>query len=119
MGALGLISGWSGTGCNYSLLCNIVAEDERSLILSWQVALEGAVGALGPFIFTWLLTNVFDYNVECNKEENQSRPDCQNLEAAGTALGYTTCIPWLICGLLYTSLHYFYPRDVEAIEKSQ
>merc|ERR1712187_1074796 len=28
---------------------------------------------------------------------------------------YTTCGTWLICGALYSSLHYLYPRDMERI----
>lgn len=114
--ALGAVAQWASAGCNSPVLCNLVPEDERSLVLAWQTSLEGAVGALGPVIFTFLLKEIFNYDTECNKEENFDRPDCQNAEAAGQALGYSTCVPWAFCGLAYTSLHYFYPRDLRALD---
>merc|ERR1719499_822441 len=117
--ALGVIAQWPSAATNSPVLVSIVPENERTLVLAWQTSLEGAVGALGPVMFTFLMTNVFGYDVECNKEENSNRPDCQNVEAVGNALGYTTCVPWALCGLMYTSLHYFYPRDLRAIEMEQ
>merc|ERR1712045_626014 len=87
------------------------------LLIAYQSAMEGSVGAFGGQIFSQLLS-LFDYQQECDIGCN--RPDwCgppeQNAEAAGTALLLTTCIPFLICGALYSSLHYFYPCDMERI----
>jgi len=55
--------------------------------------------------------------VDCtNATEN-----CQNcwadsqINAAGLALLITSSLPWTICGLFYTSLHYFYPTDLARV----
>merc|ERR1712176_876469 len=60
---------------------------------------------------------MFGYNKACSDECNPP-PWCdaeQNAAAAGTALLYTTCVPWTICGVLYSTLHFLYPRDMERI----
>lgn len=114
--ALGLIATWTPAACNNPILCALAKEEERSLVLGWQGALEGAVGATGGFIFTWLLQNVFDYNPDCNKPENADREDCANVGAAGSALFWTSCVPWTICGLLYSCLHLTYPKDLKNIQ---
>jgi len=113
---LGLIATWTPAACNNPVLCSLAREDERSLVLAWQGALEGAVGATGGFIFTWLLKNVFEYDPECNKPENADRPDCANVDAAGSALFWTSCVPWTVCGALYSCLHCSYPRDLKNIQ---
>merc|ERR1711920_467840 len=51
---------------------------------------------------------------------NSTAPDTcgppeENAAAAGAALVFTSSVPWMVCGALYTSLHYFYPRDMERI----
>merc|ERR1711920_674882 len=94
--ALSLVALWPSPATNNPILCNLAAEHERSLVVAWQGSLEGAVGSLGPFIFTTLLANVFGYDPDCNREENLNRPDCQNVEAAGQALFWVTFFPWLI-----------------------
>merc|ERR1712045_1048186 len=42
-------------------------------------------------------------------------PIGDNVAAAGRALVFTSSVPWLICGGVYSSLHYFYPRDMDRI----
>jgi len=117
--ALGLVATWTPAACNNPVLCSLAQDNERSLVLAWQGALEGAIGATGGFIFTWLLANVFNYDPECNLPENKDRPDCQNVEAAGKALFWTSCVPWIVCGAMYSSLHYTYPRDIKKIEEER
>jgi len=117
--ALGLVATWTPAACNNPVLCSLAQDNERSLVLAWQGALEGAIGASGGFIFTWLLANVFNYDPACNLPENKDRPDCQNVEAAGKALFWTSCVPWIVCGAMYSCLHYTYPRDIKKIEEER
>lgn len=111
---LSLVACWTPAGCNAPVLCTIAKENERSLVLAWQSSLEGAVGAMGPLLFSVLLGNVFGYDPECSSHPD--RPDCADTNSAGRALFWTSCLPWLLCGLTYTSLHYSYPRDLEALQ---
>jgi len=116
--ALGLIATWTPAGTNSPVLCALALPHERALILSWQTSLEGSIGALGPIMFSVLLEYVFNYDARCNGEkfEKENPGLCDNIEAAGSALFWTSCGPWAICGMMYSSLHYTYPRDLAAIE---
>merc|ERR1712241_1324027 len=114
---LHLICGGVGGGTNAPILSQLAEPEERALVIAWQASLEGSIAAFGPVIFT-TLNEAFGYRPECN--DICSRPDdCgdpdDNGDAAGSALVFTSSVPWIICGALYTSLHYFYPRDMERI----
>merc|ERR1719350_1722327 len=113
--ALGLIGTWTPAGANSPILCSIASENERTLVLAWQISLEGAVGAMGPVMFTILLTNVFAFNPLCISDP-ENATDCENSSAAGNALFWTSCVPWTICGLIYSTMHCSYPRDLAAQE---
>jgi len=119
--ALGLIATWTPAGTNSPILCSLAEPHERALILSWQTSLEGSIGALGPILFAFLLEDVFGYNTQCNKEEFElANPElCNNIEAAGNALFWCSCGPWAICGMMYSSLHYTFPRDLANIERER
>merc|ERR1712150_350493 len=112
-----LICGGVGGGTNAPILSQLAEPEERALVIAWQASLEGSIAAFGPLIFTTLLT-AFGYDPTCNDVCNP-QPHCgpaeDNVAAAGTALVFTSSVPWMICGGLYTSLHYFYPRDMERI----
>merc|ERR1712190_10222 len=77
----------------------------------------GIIAAFGPVIFT-ILNEEFGYdparNNECTAPDTCGPPE-ENAAAAGAALVFTSSVPWMVCGALYTSLHYFYPRDMERI----
>jgi len=112
-----LICGGVGGGTNAPILSQLAEPEERALVIAWQASLEGSIAAFGPVIFT-TLNEAFGYRPECN-DICSAPPDCgdpdDNRDAAGQALVFTSSVPWVICGMLYTSLHYFYPRDMERI----
>jgi len=116
---LGLVASWTPGACNNPILSSLAAPDERALILSWQASLEGAIGALGSVIFTQLIA-IMGYDPCCNNQCNTCDNPCgdadQNKQIAGLALVLTSCIPWLICGGLYSCLHCTYPGDLRNIE---
>merc|ERR1719270_941003 len=112
-----LICGGVGGGTNAPILSQLAEPEERALVIAWQASLEGSIAAFGPKIFVFL-NESFGYDPDCNTKCN--RPEkCgseeDNTVAAGRALVFTSSVPWVICGMLYTTLHYFYPRDMERI----
>jgi len=114
---LSLVMGGVAGGTNIPILSQLAEPEDRALIISWQSAMEGAVSTFGPVMFANIAV-LLGYNQDCNDEVCNPQPGCNydlNADAAGTALLYTTCGPWLICGVLYSSLHYLYPRDMERI----
>merc|ERR1712127_1072420 len=111
--ALGLVATWTPTGSNSPILYELASKRERALVLAWQTSLEGAIGAMGPFIFTFLMSNVFGVQPFCLVEGSEDAEGCEDVgKNAGRALFWCAFIPWLVCGSFYSSLHYFYPRDL-------
>lgn len=111
--ALGLMATWSATGTNPPLLCTVSTESERSLVLAWQASLEGGVGSTGSILFGFFAENVFGFD-----SSNEQVSD-KNATAVGRSLFWCCCLPWVLCGLFYASLHYFYPRDLGRTMKRQ
>jgi len=114
---LHLICGGVQGGTNAPILSALAEPDERALVISWQTSLELAISSFGPIIFTEL-NKIFGYDQQCNDPCTAPitcGPPESNRQAAGTALLLTSTVPWAICGLLYSSLHYFLPRDMERL----
>merc|ERR1740129_1098915 len=111
---LHLICGGVQGGTNAPILSALAEPDERALVIAWQTSLESAISSFGPIIFT-ALNSFFGYDADCN-DPCDPPPTCggadANRSAAGTALLLTSTVPWGICGLLYSTLHYFLPRDM-------
>jgi len=120
---LGFVASWCAGACNNPILSALASESDRALILSWQASLEGAIGALGPIIFTYLM-DVLNYNADCNDPcaVQNGIIECEgvtlddNKRAAGLALTLTSVVPWSICGLLYSCLHCTYPGDLAKLD---
>merc|ERR1711920_1192758 len=113
---LAVVQGGVQGGTNIPILSQLAEPEDRALIISWQGSLEAAVATFGPVIFA-VLNDIYGYKNECNDVCNPL-PDCDeglNARAAGSALLYTTIVPWSICGALYSTLHFFYPRDMGRI----
>merc|ERR1711997_731653 len=112
-----LICGGVGGGTNAPILSQLAKPEERALVIAWQASLEGSIAAFGPLIFAEL-NEFFGYDQDCNNKCDKPAhcgSDEENTAAAGRALVFTSSVPWVICGLLYTSLHWVYPRDMERI----
>jgi len=112
-----LICGGVGGGTNAPILSQLAKPEERALVIAWQASLEGSIAAFGPVIFT-TLNDYFGYDPACNNKcdkPDTCGSDEDNTIAAGNALVFTSSVPWVICGMLYTSLHWVYPRDMERI----
>merc|ERR1711920_941536 len=114
---LAVVQGGVQGGTNIPILSQLAEPEDRALIISWQGSLEAAVATFGPVIFA-VLNDIYGYKAECNDVCNPLPDYCDedtNARAAGTALLYTTIVPWSICGALYSTLHCLYPRDMERI----
>jgi len=113
-----LICGGVGGGTNAPILSQLAEPEERALVIAWQASLEGSIAAFGPVIFTTLNT-MFGYDPACNNPCDDRPDTCGTIDdntiAAGNALVFTSSVPWVVCGMLYTSLHWVYPRDMERI----
>lgn len=119
---LGLTATWCGAGVNNPILSEIVDSDCRGTIMAWESALEGSCAAIfGNAAVSLLAQRVFGYDLAGARGDGGPALDPENARALGKALMMTSFVPWMICLVFYSSLHWAYPRDVKrrAIEQER
>mmetsp|Transcript_94513 Transcript_94513/g.246614 ORF Transcript_94513/g.246614 Transcript_94513/m.246614 type:complete len:534 (-) Transcript_94513:431-2032(-) len=111
--AFGLLGTWAQSGTNFPILSHIVPASARSRVMAWECAFENSIAnAVGPIV-VGNLAGVFGYKF--GQQEDKSM-NLASAEALGKAMAATICIPWIICFLAYSLLHWSYPRDVRRQE---
>jgi len=114
--AFGVLGSWAQSGTNFPILSHIVPASSRSRVLAWECALENSIAtAIGPTVVSLLAEKVF--KVSFGSRDGDVTVDLEAADALGKALAVTICIPWLVCFLAYSLLHWSYPRDVRRLER--
>merc|ERR1719382_402664 len=114
--AFGLLGSWAQSGTNFPILSHIVPASSRSRVMAWECALENSIAnAVGPTVVSLLAEEAFGYSFGSHGDD--SGKDIPSARALGKAMAATVCIPWLICFIAYSSLHWSYPRDVRNLER--
>jgi len=112
-GLVGLVATWCGTGVNWPIFTEIVPEEGRSVVVAWDTAFEGISGALiGNLAVAFLAQNLFGYTLDTEAAAVQGEA---NARALGRALAWTTIAPLLVCLVIYSTLHWSYPRDMRRL----
>mmetsp|Transcript_2696 Transcript_2696/g.10505 ORF Transcript_2696/g.10505 Transcript_2696/m.10505 type:complete len:647 (+) Transcript_2696:128-2068(+) len=107
---LGLTSTWCAAGVNWPIFTEIVPAEGRSAIVAWDTALEGISGALlGNLGVATLSQQFFGYRLD---DSMPSSANLGNARALGQALAWTTIVPLPFCFMLYSAMHWSYPRDL-------
>lgn len=111
--SLGILATWCAAGVNLPILSEIVPADRRSSVMAWETALEGSSAAVfGNAAVGLLAQNVFGYDIGAVMEAGTDQLDHKVIEALGKALTCTTVLPWLLCFVFFTFLHWSYPADL-------
>uniref|UniRef100_A0A7S2JE24 Uncharacterized protein n=1 Tax=Zooxanthella nutricula TaxID=1333877 RepID=A0A7S2JE24_9DINO len=76
---------------------------------------NSVANAVGPLVVSLLAEKAFGYTFGSNGD-NTSR-DIPSAEALGKAMAATICIPWVVCFVAYTTLHWSYPRDIRSLQR--
>mmetsp|Transcript_2954 Transcript_2954/g.8193 ORF Transcript_2954/g.8193 Transcript_2954/m.8193 type:complete len:537 (+) Transcript_2954:98-1708(+) len=112
--AFGLLGSWAQSGTNFPILSAIVPSSARSRIMAWECALENSIAnALGPMVVALLATNCFGYRFGETDIVESEEENLASARALGTAMTVVVCLPWVICFLAYSILHWSYPRDMK------
>lgn len=114
--AFGILGSWAQSGTNFPILSHIVPSEARSRVMAWECALENSIAnAVGPMVVSLLAEKAFGYSFGESGDEKEI--DLDSAGALGKALTATICIPWCICFIAYSFLHWSYPRDVHRLER--
>ena len=78
---------------------------------------EGIVGAASaPLV--GLIAEGLGFSFTGGGGSNGAASDGANGAALGASLGGNVVVPWLLCFLAYTFLHWSYPRDRDAASRA-
>lgn len=112
--AFGLLGTWAGSGTNLPILSHIVPPGERSKVMAWEGALESSLAtAVGPASVSILAKCIFGYNFG---EEEKNGKSIEAATALGKAMAVSICLPWIVTFLVYTLMHWSYPRDIRHLK---
>lgn len=109
---LGLTATWCGVAVNLPILSEIVKDDRRATIMAWEGTLESSCSAVfGNAMVGILAENVFGYDLN-NASADAEGKDPTKVKALGSALMLVSFVPWVMCFLSYSLLHWSYKRDL-------
>ncbi|GLC33417.1 hypothetical protein PLESTM_000068900 [Pleodorina starrii] len=115
----GVLTSWAAPACNNPVFAEIVPPDMRNLVYAFDRSFEGAISALGaPLVGMaaerWFgFTGVAGGEAACEHHNTMEAPeaDLPKARALGDAMLLFMAVPWTLCALFYTGLHWSYPRD--------
>lgn len=119
----GLLMTWC-QGVNNTIMAEVTRPHLRPTIFGLDRMLEGLLSPLGGY-FSGVLAEAFGFSNEgdgcaggaaaSNSTESGSGAAldaaASNAHALASALAITMCVPWTICFLAYTALHFCYAAD--------
>jgi len=111
---LGLLASWCAQGVNRPILTEVVGPSDRATIFGWLIALESSSGAcFGAPLVGYLAEHVFGYMpFEVAIDQVPIAARSANADALATAMLMLTVLPWTLCFLVYSRLHWTYGRDI-------
>eukprot|EP00927_Polykrikos_kofoidii_P050195 TRINITY_DN44113_c0_g1_i1.p1 TRINITY_DN44113_c0_g1~~TRINITY_DN44113_c0_g1_i1.p1 ORF type:complete len:500 (+),score=75.17 TRINITY_DN44113_c0_g1_i1:163-1500(+) len=119
--SLGIVALWCAGGCNRPIFCDIVTEDARASGYAWLYCLESTFGTFfGSLIVGVLSESLFDYVPNSTPIKDMS-PEVRraNADALAKSILVGTVGPWVLCFVLYSSLHLTYAKDAAALQESE
>ncbi|KAG2486460.1 hypothetical protein HYH03_014907 [Edaphochlamys debaryana] len=115
----GVLTSWAAPACNNPVFAEIVPPDLRNLVYAFDRSFEGAISALGAPLVGLAAERWFGFSgAVANEEACEHRtamggppPDLARARALGDAMLMFMVLPWTLCAMLYTGLHWTYPMD--------
>ena len=112
----GLLITWAATACNNPIFSEIVPPHMRNLIYAFDRSFEGAIAAAGAPLVGILAEKGFgfhgDAELSLDPVENEKKA-----RSLGNALLIFTAVPWFLCAVFFSGLHFTYPRDRDKARK--
>jgi len=117
---LGLLASWCAAGVNRPILCEVVHGAGRASIIAWLVAIDGSIAAVmgGPLV-ALLSEHVFGYSSTRQQVSDMSEENREsNAKALSLAMICCSVVPWFLCLVCYSLLHWTYKADMLANDRS-
>lgn len=115
MTLFGLTATWC-SGVNKPILSQIVKSDRKASIMAWATSLENSWATVfGHVVVGLLAEGLFGYDLSTVRGATL-HPDSSNKRALGSTLALLSALPWSLCLVCYSLLHWSYPRDLKRLE---
>lgn len=121
MASVGFTSSWTHAGVKRPILAEIVEPEDRSVVVAWDASLEGSAAALlGAPSVAILAEKVFGYPLNAASHAASTVvADPAKADALGKALTCATAVPWGICLIIFSFIHWSYPRDLQRLAEQR
>jgi len=108
-----LIAAWQIVGTKWQMFAEIAPAESRSMVAAWDAAVEGFAGAIfgGPLV-ALLAQRYFGYGFG-------AEPSSQDARALGKALSWVSIVPFLVCFVLCSVMHWSWPSDLRKMAGDQ
>ncbi|WIA08614.1 hypothetical protein OEZ85_008043 [Tetradesmus obliquus] len=112
MFVMGLTCTWAGAGCNSPIFAEIVPDELRSTIYAFDRSFENSIAACAAPVVGLLAERAFGFSGSLSDEALQDQQlRARNAAALGSSLLACMALPWSLCLVFYTVLHFFYAKD--------
>eukprot|EP00879_Flechtneria_rotunda_P007571 GHRR01007942.1.p1 GENE.GHRR01007942.1~~GHRR01007942.1.p1 ORF type:complete len:451 (+),score=151.73 GHRR01007942.1:1591-2943(+) len=119
MFCMGLTCTWAGAGCNSPIFAEIVPDELRSTIYAFDRSFENSIAACAAPVVGLLAEHVFGFTgVLSDAVLRDKILRAHNAAALSSSLLCCMILPWGLCLLFYTFLHWSYPQD-RAVARSR
>mmetsp|Transcript_48654 Transcript_48654/g.135995 ORF Transcript_48654/g.135995 Transcript_48654/m.135995 type:complete len:462 (+) Transcript_48654:31-1416(+) len=119
LAVFGATATWCKYGVNSPILSEIVPQAHLARIAAWDAAFEGVASALfGSVVVGFLAEDFFGYVPE--RRPMADVPEqirLTNVHALASGMLWMTLLPWSVCFVVYSTLHFWYQGDVEAAKR--
>eukprot|EP00210_Caulerpa_lentillifera_P001751 g1681.t1 len=106
----GLLISWAAPCCNNPIFAEIIDPDFRNIIYSFDRCLEDALASPVSFLVGAAAEQIWGFKGDASASEDHDK-DLERANALANALLWFSIIPWSLCLVVYTGLHFTYARD--------
>merc|ERR1712038_170570 len=107
----GALASWAQGGTNFPILSEIVPAEKRSRVLAVEGAMENSAAMIAVSNAVPFISNLV-FGFDLDSIPNQTGANPKAAKAIGYSLAVATCAPWLTAYVVYSLLHWSYPRDI-------
>jgi len=114
--SLGLLGAWCGSGVKKPILSELVQSKSKASIIAFDTALEGASAAcFGAPLVGLFAEHLFNYKASRVQVTDMSPAmRATNADALSRSMLLCTVVPWILCFIGFSMLHFTYGPDVAA-----
>ncbi|KAL0030933.1 hypothetical protein WJX79_002316 [Trebouxia sp. C0005] len=110
---MGVLKTWAAPACNNPVFAEIVPPHLRNMIYAFDRCFEGAIAACAAPLVGMLAEKMFGFTGTAARS-GDATVDAAKARALGNALVTFLIVPWTFALIIYTGLHFTYPKDKKA-----